>query len=76
MVLLWILGGNFGTAPHFKSAFLKIRDASVSTMFLVHTGSDNKLSIPGSYVHGNEGHVECGLRLTHSKPVIRLERHN
>ena len=45
-------------------------------MFLVHNESDNTLFILGSYVHVNEGRVECGLRLVHYKLGIRLEKHN
>jgi hypothetical protein len=55
---------------------LKIRDASLSTMFLVRNGSDNTISIPVGYVHANEGHVECGLILIQSKLGMRLERQN
>jgi hypothetical protein len=74
--LLWIPSADFGIVPHFVSMILKIRDASMSTMLLVHNGSDNTLSIHGGYVHVNEGHVECGSRLLQSKLGIRLERHN
>jgi hypothetical protein len=48
----------------------------MSSIFLVHNGFDNILSILGSYVHDNGGRVECGVRLIQSKLGIRLERHN
>ena len=48
----------------------------MSTLFIVHNGPDNTLSIHDGYVHVSEGHVECGLRLIQSKLGIRLERRN
>ena len=62
--------------PHFVSVTFKIKDAFSSAMFIVHKGFDNTVSIPGGYVHNNEGHVECGLRLVQSLLRLRLEGHN
>ena len=74
--LLWITTINPSTVPHFVSVMFKIRDAYSSTMFLVHKGSDNTISIPGGYVCCNENHIECGLRLVNSLLGLRLERQN
>jgi len=54
----------------------KIRDADSSTMFLVHNGSDNTISIPGGYVYDNENYVECGMIVVKSLLGPRLERQN
>ena len=54
----------------------KIRGADLSTMFLVHNGSYNAISIPGGYVYDNENHVECGLRVVKSLLGLRLEIQN
>ena len=43
------------------SVIFKIRDTSSSTMFLVHNGTDNTISIIGGYVNDKENHIECGL---------------
>ena len=75
-VLLWLAAVDFGTVSHFDGVVLKIRDATMSTMLLVHNGFNNTFSIPGSYVHDDGGHVECGLRHIQSKLGIRIERHN
>ena len=74
--LLWILANDSCVVPHFVSVFLKIRDVSMSTIFLAHNGFDSTLSIHGSDVHDNEGRVEYGLRIIQCKPGMRLERHN
>jgi len=54
----------------------KIRDVDSSTMFLVHTISDNTFSIPGGYVYDNENHIECKLRVVKSLLGLRLKRQN
>jgi hypothetical protein len=59
--LLWIPIVDSSIVPTFTSMIFKIRDADQSMMFLVHTGSDNAISIPGGYVNDNENHIECGL---------------
>jgi len=45
-------------------------------MFLVHNGLENAISIPGGYVHDNENHIECALRVVKSLLGLRLERQN
>ncbi len=48
--LLWIPTVELYTIPNYVSAIFKIRDAYSSTMFLIHTGFDNTILIPGGYV--------------------------
>jgi len=60
------------TEPNSVSVIFKLIYAFSSTMFLVHKGSDNTISIPCGYVCCNEIHVECGLRLVHSLLGLRL----
>ncbi len=74
--LLWIPTVDPLTVPNFVSVVFKIRDADSSMMFLVHNGLDNTISIPGGYVHDNESHIECGLRVVKSLLRLRLERQN
>ena len=73
---LWIPTVALSTVPNFASVIFKIRDADSSTLFLVHNGSDNTLSIPGGYFDDDENHIECGLRVVNSLLGLRLERHN
>ena len=69
--LLWILTDDPSIVPNFVIVILKIRDAYSSTMFLVHTDSDNTISIPDGYVCSNENHIECGLRVVKSLLGLR-----
>jgi len=48
--LLWIPTVDHSTIPHFVSVIFKIKDTFSSTMFLVHNGTDDTISIPGGYV--------------------------
>jgi len=74
--MLWIPTVDPSTVPIFVSVMFKIRDAYSSTMFLVHNGSDNTISISGGYAHDNENYVECGLRVVKSLLELRRERQN
>jgi len=74
--LLWIPTIDPSSVRNFIIVMFKIRDASSSTMFLVHKGSDNTNSILGRYVFCNESHIECGLRIVESFLGIRIERQN
>jgi hypothetical protein len=74
--LLWIPTIDPSTVSNFIIVIFKIRDADSSTMFLAHKGSDNTISIHGGYVHDNDNHVECGLRVAMSLLGLRLERQN
>jgi hypothetical protein len=74
--MLWTPTIDSSTDPNFVSVIFKIRDADSSTMFLVHKGSDNTISILGGYVYDNKNHIECGLRVVKSLLGLRLERQN
>jgi hypothetical protein len=74
--LLWIPTIDPCIVPNFVSVIFKIGDADSITMFLVHNGSDNTISIPGGYVYDNENHGECELRVVKSLLGLRLERQN
>jgi hypothetical protein len=67
----WIPTFDPSNVPNFVSVIFKIRDADSSTMFLVHTGSYNTISIHGGYIHDNENLIECGLRVV--KYLLRLQ---
>jgi hypothetical protein len=75
-VLMWIPTIDPYIMPNCVGVIFKIRYALSSTMFLVHTDSDNTFSISGGYVCDNKSHAECGLRLVQSLLGIRLERQN
>jgi hypothetical protein len=64
--LLWIPAVDPSTILHFVSVIFIIRDAFSSTMFLVHKGTDNTISIHGGYVYDSDNNIECGLRLVRS----------
>jgi hypothetical protein len=74
--LLCIPTVNPSIVPNFVIMIFRIRDADSSTMFLVHNGFDNTISIPSRYVYDNENYVEYGLRVVKSLLGLRLERQN
>jgi len=74
--LLWIPTVDPSIVPNFVSVILKVRDADSSTMFLVHKGSNNTISIIGGNFYDNKSYVECGLRVFKSLLGLRLERQN
>ena len=67
---------DYVTVPYFFSVIFKIRDAFLSTMFLLHKGSDNTISIPNGYVRDIKIRVECGLCLVKLLLGIRIQRQN
>jgi len=75
--MLWIPTVDHSTVSNFDNVIFKIRYADSSTMLLVHNSSGNTISIPaGGYVHDNENHVECGLRVANDILELCLKRQN
>jgi len=74
--LLWIPSVDPSTVPKNFSMIFKLREADLSMMFLVHTGLDRTISIPGGYAHDNKNRIECGLRVVKSLLGLRLEIYN
>ena len=61
--MLWMPIVDPSAFPNFACVIFKIIDVASSTVFLVHNGSDNTISILGGYVYNNKNHVECDLRV-------------
>jgi hypothetical protein len=74
--LLWIPTVDPFTIPNFVSVIFKVRAAFSSTVFLVHKGTDNTISILGGYVYDNENNIVCGLRLVRLLLRLGLGRQN